>query len=62
MTVELGTVLHRSSVLAESLDGALEAFTFGDCRCIYMIADRKDVCLDLLRNLVLACVLKTELS
>ena len=48
MTMELGTVSHRSSVLAVSLDCALEAFTFGNSGCIYLVASCEDISLDLL--------------
>src|SRR5699024_3862411 len=47
MTMELGTVSHRSSVLTKSLDRALESLTFGDRGCVNLVASRKDVCLDL---------------
>ena len=50
MTMELGTVSHRSSVLAVSLDGALETFTFGNSSCINLIACCEDVCLDFVFN------------
>ena len=61
VTVELGTMSHGSSVLSVSLDRALEAFTLGDCCGVYLIANLKDVSLDLLRRSVLAGVLKSEL-
>ena len=62
MTMELGTMSHRSSVLSKSLDCALEALTFGDCRSIYLIACSEDVSFDLCTKGVLLSVLKLELS
>ena len=59
--MELGTVCHRSSALAVTLDRALEAFTFGNRRCIYMISCRKDISLDLLSKCIFLCVVKSEL-
>src|SRR5699024_10455861 len=61
MTMELGTVCHRSSALAVTLDRALEAFTFGNRRCIYMISCCKDISLDLLSKCIFLCVVKSEL-
>ena len=58
MTVELGTVSHGSSVLAMSLDGALEAFTFGNSGGINPIADGEDICLDLIFYGILAGILQ----
>ena len=60
MTVELGTVAHRSSVLSESLDCALEAFTFGNCSSVDLVAFCEDVSLDLVAELVLCSVFKLE--
>ena len=60
VTVELGAVAHRSSVLSESLDCALEAFTFGNCSCIDLVAFCEDVSLDLVAELVLCSVFKLE--
>ena len=62
MTVELGTVSHRSAVLAQSLDDALEAFALGDCGRVDSVARCEDVGLDLVLDAVLGSVLKTELS
>ena len=61
MTMIFRTVSHRSSELAMSLDGALEAFTFGNCSSIDMISCCKDISLDLLSNLILAGIVKSEL-
>ena len=52
MAMELGTVLHRASVLAETLDRALEAFALRNSRGIDMIAGCEDVSLDLIADLV----------
>ena len=62
MAVELGAVLHRSSVLSESLDGALKSFTFGNGCSIYLIALCKDIGLDLCSQSVLLGILETELA
>ena len=62
MTMEFGTMSHRSSVLSKSLNSALESFTFGDCSCIDLIACCEDVCFDLICKIVLCCILKFELS
>ena len=62
MTMELGTVLHGSSVLAEALNCTLESLTFGNCGSIYLVSLGKDVSLDLISELVLLCVLKAKLS
>ena len=62
MTMELGTMSHRSSVLSKSLDCALEALTFGDCGSVYLIACSEDVSFDLCTKGVLLSVLKLELS
>ena len=62
MTVELGTVSHGSSVLSVSLDGALEALTFGDGRHINLVACGEDVCLNLLRQSVAFRILELQLS
>ena len=51
MTMELGAVSHRSSVLSVTLDGALEAFTFGDRGCVYLVACCEDISLDLIAHL-----------
>ena len=61
MTMIFRTVSHRSSGLAMSLDGALEAFTFGNCSSIDVISCCKDVSLDFLSNLILAGIVKSEL-
>ena len=39
MTMELRTVLHRSSVLTKSLDSTLESFSLRDCCCIDLVAN-----------------------
>ena len=62
MTVELGTVLHGASVLAESLDRTLESFTFGNTGSIDSLAYFKDISLDLFAEFVFFCIFKTELS
>ena len=62
MSVELGTVLHGSSVLTKSLDCTLEAFSLGDRRCVDVISVSEDVCLDLIAYIVFSAVLKAELS
>ena len=46
MTMELGAVSHRSSVLAISLDSTLESFTLGNSCNINLIACCEDFCLD----------------
>ena len=61
MAMILGTVLHRASVLAVTLDGALEAFALGHCGNIDLVAFCKDVSLDLVAELIVGSVLKTEL-
>ena len=58
MTVELGTVAHGSSVLSQSLDSALEAFTFCNCSDIDLVAFCEDVSLDLVAELVICSVFK----
>ena len=57
MTMELGTVSHRSSVLTMSLDGTLETFTFGNSSCIDFIACCEDVCLDFVFYRILFSIL-----
>ncbi len=61
MAMELGTMGHRTSVLAIPLHGALEAFSLGDRGGIDLIARGEDVGLDLILYGVLLGVLKTEL-
>ena len=46
MTMEFGTMSHRSSVLTMSLDRTLEAFTFGNSGCVDLVASCEDVSLD----------------
>ena len=60
--MELGTVSHRTSVLSQSLDSALESFTFGNCSSVDLVAFCKDISLDHIAKIVLCCVLKLELS
>ena len=60
--MELGTMSHRSSVLTESLDCALESLTFGNSSCIDLVACCEDVSLDLLCQCILLSVFKLELS
>ena len=48
MTVEFGTMRHRSSVLTVSLNRALESFSFGNSRCINLIACCEDICFNLI--------------
>ena len=62
MTMEFRTMSHRSSVLAVSLDRALETFTFGNSGCIHLIAVSEDVSFDLVLYRILFCVLETELA
>ena len=62
MTMELGAVSHRSSVLAISLDSTLESFTLGHSCNINLIACCEDFCLDFIFYRILFCVLKTEFS
>src|SRR5699024_8362530 len=61
VTMELGTMSHRSSALAVTLDRALESFTFGDCCRIDVVAFREDISLDLLRQCIFLCIVKSEL-
>ena len=44
------------------LDGALESLTFGNRGRIHLVARSEDVCLDLLRQRILGCVVELELS
>ena len=62
MTMEFGTVCHRSSVLAMSLDSALKALTFGDGSRVNLVACSKDIRLDLVLNGIFLGILKTKLS
>ena len=62
MTMELRTVLHGSSVLAESLDSALETFTLGNGCCIDLVAFSEDVCFDFLSKSVFGSILELKLS
>ena len=62
MSVEFGTMRHRSSGLAETLDGALKAFALGDRGCVDLVAYREDISLDLILHLVVSGILKAELS
>ena len=62
MSVELGTVLHRSSVLAESLDRALISLTFGNGSRVDLVTDLENVSLDLVCYLVVCSILESELS
>jgi hypothetical protein len=61
MTMEFGTVSHRSSVLSVTLDRALETFSLADRGRVNLVACLEDISLDLLLYLVVARVLKTEL-
>ena len=56
MAMEFRTVGHRASVLSETLDRALEAFSLGDTYHVNAVAVLKNVCLDLLRQLKLGAV------
>ena len=60
MTVEFGTMSHRSSVLAMSLDSALESFTFGNSGCIHFISGSKNICFDFLSRCIFGCIVKFE--
>ena len=62
MTMELGTVSHRSSGLSVSLNSTLETFTFGDCGYVDLIACSEDVCFDFVLNGILGSILELELS
>ena len=62
MSVELGTVRHRSAVLTVLLDCTLEALTLGNSRRIDLIARCEDVCLDDVLHIVLGSILEAELS
>ena len=59
--MELGTVSHRTSVLSQSLDSALESFSFGNCSSVDLVALCKDISLDHIAKIVICCVLKLEL-
>ena len=60
VTVELGAVAHRSSVLSESLDRALEAFTLCNCSSVDLVALCEDISLDLVAELIICSVFKFE--
>ena len=60
VAMELGTVSHRSSVLSQSLDCALEAFTLGNCSRVDLVAFREDIGLDLIAELIICSVFKLE--
>ena len=60
MAMELGTVLHGASVLSKSLDGALEAFSFGDTGYIHPVPFREDIRFDFRAKAVLIGVLKLK--
>ena len=60
--MELGAVSHRASVLAVTLDGALEAFTLGNSSSIDLVAFCEDVSLDLIAKLVFGSILEEELT
>ena len=62
MAMEFGTVSHGTSVLSESLDGALESFSFADCRSVDFVACREDISLDFLSQRILGCVFESEFS
>ena len=62
MTMILGTVSHRSSGLAMSLDRALEAFSLGNSGSIYLVASCEHVSLDLLLYFIALSVIQLQLS
>ena len=62
MSVEFGTVSHRTSVLSVSLDCTLETFTFGNCSSIYFITICKDISFDFLCKCVFCCIFKFKFS
>ena len=62
MTMEFGTVSHRSSVLTMSLDCALETFTFGNSGCINLVACSEDISFDFVLYRILFCIVETEFS
>ena len=62
MTMEFGTVRHRSSVLSESLNRTLESLTFGNRRRIDLISRCKDIRFDLAARRIFFRIVKLELS
>ena len=58
--MEFGTVSHGASVLAMSLDGALESFTFGNSGCIHFISGSKDISFDFLSQCIFGRIVKFE--
>ena len=60
MTMELGTVGHRSSVLSVSLDRTLISLTFGNSRCVDLVSLFKDISLYFLGYLIVRSVLELE--
>ena len=62
MTMEFGTMSHRSSVLTKSLDRTLEALTFADCSSVDSVASCEDVSFDFLCQCVLRRIFKPEFS
>ena len=62
MAMEFGTVSHGTSVLAVSLDRALESLTFGDRGHINSVTVRKDIRLDLASKCIFFCVLQLQFS
>ena len=61
MTVELGAVAHRSSGLAILSDSGLESLTLGNSGNVDLDALSEDVSLDLVINILVLSVLKSEL-
>ena len=61
VTVELGTMLHGSPVLSQSLDRTLETFSLGDGRCVDLVAFRKDIDLNLRTQGIFFRVVELEL-
>ena len=62
MAVELGTVGHGASVLAEPFHRTLETFTFGNSGYIHLISGSKDIRFNLILYGIILCILKAKLS
>ena len=62
MTMEFRTMSHRSSVLAKSLNCALETFTFGNCCCIDLVAFCEDISFNYICKVVFLSIVKFELA
>jgi len=60
MTMELGTVCHRSSALAMTLNRTLETFTFGNSSCVNLVACCKDISFNFLSKCILFSIFKSE--